>query len=659
MASRKDDVDPALALVPTGVFRAADFVEVSPGAVGRFQGAAMFLDVSGFTALSERLGQRGSTGTEELVGILNRFFEPAIDLVRGSGGEVVAFGGDAITAVWPGEGSLVAAAACAERLASLSRRRGQLHTSIGAFEFAVRIGVAAGSVDVAVEGRADRLVVLTHGDAIDRAVACEHEAALGSVVTREEPGGYPAPGVSGGRPPIGGVTPSVDPSPFAHPVTVERVRRGDTTLIDGHRRVTMVFAELPAVTPRTETEALDAVASSIRAVVDAALDLGGEIIQITGGDKGTVALLTFGAPTSSPDDTCRAVAAGMRLTGEVTGSAIGIGTGTVFAGQVGGSVRSVYTVIGDVVNLAARLMQRAEPGSVLVDEATASATAATFAYDGWQTVQVKGKDEGARVAHLVGQRGRVWPTNRLATDGPMLGRSEQLAHAERALEPREAGVRRVVIRGAPGIGKSRLGRAVADRAAARGWHVVAGGFVGFGDAPPYAGWQPVLRDILSTHGGGQAAVERLLPGSGDLTPLLGPILGLGLPETGRSAAIVGELRSELAEELAARVIEAAARERPVLIELEDWQWADRSSARLLDVLTTRSSEAPVTVLITQRHPQDGTPVPPREHDIVIDLAELDDAATRDVAVSVLARTGQSRDEERHRHDRRSSVPATR
>ena len=193
------------------------------------------------------------------------------------------------------------------------------------------------------------------------------------------------------------------------------------------------------------------------------------MIQITGGDKGTVALTTFGAPTSSPDDACRAVAAGMRLTGRLPGASTGIGTGTVFAGQVGGSVRSVYTVIGDTVNLAARLMQRAEPGTVLADETTAAAADSTFTFDDWQTAHVKGKDEGVRVARLVGQRGRVWPTNRLATDGPMLGRSEELAEAELALEPRNAGVRRVVIRGQPGsASRDSPGRSATERPHAGG-----------------------------------------------------------------------------------------------------------------------------------------------------------------------------------------------
>ena len=90
------------------------------------------------------------------------------------------------------------------------------------------------------------------------------------------------------------------------------------------------------------------------------------------------------------------------------------------------------------------------------------------------------------------------------------------------------------------------------------------------------------------------------------------------------------------------MIEAAALERPVMIELEDWHWADAASARLLDVVTRRPSAAPVTLVVTER-PVEGVPLEPRETDTVIDLTELDDVVARDVADSVLARLGQQAD----------------
>ena len=145
-------------------------------------------------------------------------------------------------------------------------------------------------------------------------------------------------------------------------------------------------------------------------------------------------------------------------------------------------------MIGDPVNLAARLMQAARPGAVLVDAITAGAAETAFHFDGWSEIVVKGKEDGVRVATVAGQRGSVWPANPLATDGPMLGRADELHAAEAVLTERPEGVRRLIVRGAPGTGKSRFARAVAGQAAARGWRVIAGGFAGLGEPVPYEGW---------------------------------------------------------------------------------------------------------------------------------------------------------------------------
>ena len=79
--------------------------------------------------------------------------------------------------------------------------------------------------------------------------------------------------------------------------------------------------------PETDTH------GAMQHVVRVTTSLGGEVIQVTGGDKGTVALLTFGAPTSSPDDATRAVAAAVRLVRALPTASAGVTTGMAFAGR--------------------------------------------------------------------------------------------------------------------------------------------------------------------------------------------------------------------------------------------------------------------------------------------------------------------------------------
>ena len=82
-----------------------------------------------------------------------------------------------------------------------------------------------------------------------------------------------------------------------------------------------------------------------------------------------------------------------------------------------------------------------------------------------------------------------------------------------------------------------------------------------------------------------------------------------------------------------------------MIELEDWQWADASSERLLRALSRRNLASAITLVLTQREPSEGATVAARPGDVVIDLRELGDDVVRDVAAAVLARTGRGADPE--------------
>ena len=610
--------DPVAALAPVALLDRITIGAVVPGGRCGFDGAAMFLDLGGFTAMSERLGRLGSKGTEELVGLLNAFFAPAVDLVRGSGGDVVAFGGDAITAVWTGEDASLTAEASGRGLLGLVGDLSPIGTSAGEVELNARIGVAAGALLCDVVGSTSRRLVVVHGPAVDGAVACEHRAALGTVVADHAPT----------APTDGGAATELHVDTLVHPVIADRLRRGDAGLIAAHRRVTTLFAQLG--------DAASAVDVASRAVA-AVEDLDGEVIQITGGDKGTVLLAAFGAPTSDPEDAPRAVAAASAIVAATPGGSVGVSTGTVFAGFIGSAQRGVYTVIGDSVNLAARLMQRAGAGVVVVDEATQRAASRQFAFAPAETAEVKGRSATVEVSEVVARRTRSWPTNRLASDGPLIGRDDELRLCEEVLDDDGARARRLVIAAPPGVGKSRLGRAVCEAAEARGWRVLASGFAGFGDATPYAGWQPILRSILDPRRPTDEAVEAALPGSGQLAPLLGPLIGEPLADNTTTHAMPGEIRSELAEDLAARLLDAASRARPVLVVLEDWHWADDASGRLLETIVSRATDARVVTVVTTRSLELGPTIHPHRFDVVLDLQELDPLAGRELAASAWAR----------------------
>ena len=185
--------DSLLTFVPRHV--AADILR-HPGSspVGReqrFDAAALFADISGFTPMSEALGRAGTRGTEELTVTLNGYFTRMIDLVHSYRGVVGKFGGDALTIIFPaqgkGSGAPRRAVACALAMQDAMVGYDAVATAVGTFRREAKIGVAAGAVlCTSVGDPATRLEYVVAGSAVDLCADAEHHAAPGDVVAHAD-----------------------------------------------------------------------------------------------------------------------------------------------------------------------------------------------------------------------------------------------------------------------------------------------------------------------------------------------------------------------------------------------------------------------------------------------------------------------------------------
>jgi class 3 adenylate cyclase len=237
--------------------------------------------------------------------------------------------------------------------------------------------------------------------------------------------------------------------------------------LDERRTATVLFADLSGYTAIAEE--LDP--EAVKRLLERVLTRLGEEVERHGGhvDKfiGDNVMAIFGAPLAHGDDPQRAVRAGLGMQaamseineplaaqhGVTFKLRIGINTGEVLAGNLGEG----YTVIGDSVNVAARLQAAARPGSVTVGEETYRATRAAIEYIPLEApLELKGKSEpvhaweaAAAVAVMTDARGVV---------APLVGRSQELARLHELLERvgREGAPHLVTVLGEPGIGKSRL-----------------------------------------------------------------------------------------------------------------------------------------------------------------------------------------------------------
>ncbi len=122
----------------------------------------------------------------------------------------------------------------------------------------------------------------------------------------------------------------------------------------------------------------------------------GHLLQLTIGDKGSYLYASYGAPVAHEDDMSRAVAAALDLRNLplemyfITEIQIGLSQGRMYTGAYGGSMRRTYGVLGDEVNLSARLMQHAQPGQILVKQHIADLTADQYNFQSIGQIKVKG-----------------------------------------------------------------------------------------------------------------------------------------------------------------------------------------------------------------------------------------------------------------------------
>ncbi len=557
----------------------------------------LFLDLAGFTSLSERLALHGTAGSERLGALIREAIGGSLDAVSAHGGDSLAFGGDAITAAFGGPAAWDRARRAAEDVIELVGATAGAPTPSGPAELSVRIGISAGRVTSLVCPARRRHVVVHLGRGLDAAVAAQGRAAVNAVVVER------VHDLVLGADRIDRVSslPAWAPRTL-HPVNALRVAGGRGPP-DEHRRITPVFISSPAVDDR-DPAALEAFAGFVTCATDLIDDLGGDVLHCGGGDKGVTLVAVFGTPVAHPDDAARAVHAVQRLRELVAVDfGAGIASGLVFTAAFGGRTRTFFSALGNAMNVAARLMVAAAAGATLVDERTAEAVAGLATFGQSYVPLVKGRSERVAVAEVLALQtaGRRFDSS---GDTPLVGRENELAAAEELLDGVSGGVGALLaIVGDAGSGKSRLAAEIARRAGVRGLRIRSSAFEAFGLGRPLAPFAELLRlglepMALTNADELGAAVTRALPNHPPLAPLLGPLLDVPVRDSGLTAGLREEERSELARRLVVDLL--CATTAPTLIVLEDLHWADELSIDLLGDLASRLSTTMLAVVTTSR-----------------------------------------------------------
>lgn len=603
--------------------------------------AVLFADVSGFTRLTERLCREGEVGVELLASTLNAYFGHVIDVITGLGGEVVKFAGDGLIAIWaqPAYEALTREQAerCAEQAArcALSLQRGLRDVSpvqVHGITMSMRIGIGLGAASLRqLGGQGGRWELAFSGPVVQQASLACPRAEPGEVVLSPSvcsrlaaraviaplPDGYArlldladqetAPVLA--KPVLfAAMIPAL--RACLPEVVLGRLDAGQSGWLTELRRVTVLFVKLPELdsAERSGERSGDAVPALLRALQAVIGRYEGDINKLHVDEKGAMLLAVFGLPPlSHPDDALRGVRAALLcqrvLAEHGERCAIGISTGHAFCGTIGNDTRREYTVLGDVVNLAARLMsaaaERGETHPILCDSITHEAARAGIEFGAPVMLSIKGK---ATPISTCTPRGEVsgnettTPPERLGTR--MQGRTEEMQRLTarlRAQLSQSGGL--VIIEGEAGIGKSCLSGQLLAQARQLGIDILYGGGDAIERSTAYFAWTRIFREIFGLPIDGSEADARkvrekileLLPEqavhSGQ-AELLGPVLRLRREAShdegdGWAAVMASRGAAEQRQSLLIQILTRLHERSPTLLLIENTHWLDSASWALL------------------------------------------------------------------------------
>jgi predicted ATPase/class 3 adenylate cyclase len=618
-------------------------------------GTLVSVDLSGFTSLSERLAAKGRAGAEELILAISGTFEALIGIATRRGGDVLKFRGDALLLLFDGDGHELRAAHASAEMQWFIEQTGTTMSSVGEVRLRMATGVYSGPVHFFVVGTTHRELVVT-GPATTETVRLEDAAEAGEVLVSAATAAALPPDALGGerdgarllvldaelqteaRPEPEASESDGDlvgyvPAPLRDHLAVE-AEEGE------HRQVTAAFVKWAGTDDLLEREGVDAVLAGLdhlgRVVGETAEELGVTWLESDVDVNGGKLYLVAGAPASAGADEERMLRAVRRIldAGGPLPLRAGVNRGPVFAGDIGASSRRTYAVMGDTVNLAARLTARAQTGQILATADVLDRSRTTFETT-HQPFLVKGKERPV-TAYSVGALVGVRDDER-RRDLPLVNRARELEALGAAIEAaRRRSTQVVEIVGEPGIGKSRLVEELRGRAV--GFQQLVARCEQYETAHAFFAVRSLLRPLvgITPEQTEREAGELLAAWVGAVMPDLAPWLPLlaipfeaEVPPTPESDTIDPAFRRD---RLHAAVDQFLTRVllMPTLILAEDGHWLDDASRYLLRHLAESATPRPWLVCVTRR--PEGEPVL-SDPWARLELAPLDGAEAAELALA--------------------------
>ena len=603
-----------------------DWLRSTPSATHReLEASLVFVDISGFTALTERLSKKGKVGAELMRDTLDGVFKALLDEAYDWGAGLLKWGGDALLLLFSGPGHEARACRAAWEMQRTIDHVGRLSVSGGTIVLRMSVGIGTGTFHFFMTGSVHRELLIA-GPAMSETLEIEGIADAGEIGISHE---------LAAKLDAACVGPAKEKALLlANPPDAARERAPDVGDVRGldiascipvaarahvlleksepeHRTITAAFIDMMDTDRLLEEIGPEGLARGLNermcAIQEAALRYEVPFYESDVGKSSVKALLTAGAPSSTGHDEERMLRTLREVMEEpgVVPMRIGVNTGKVFTGDFGPPYRRAYRVFGDAINTAARVMSKAEAGQILSTEIVLNRSRTLFDTVPIAPFAAKGKAEPVR-ASIVGPIAGVKEQQR--GEMPLVGRDGELRAVLEVVEQARSGIGSIVdITGASGLGKSRLVEEVIARCPdLRTLHTRCEEYE---SSTPYFAMRAVMRDVLGvdaeTHtdvvtGRLREKVGEVEPRLLEWLPLLAVMLGIDLPHTDATEALDERfLRDKLAE-VAMTFLELCLTGSPVMLVAEDVHFIDEASKDLLLRLSTAGADKRQILLVTHR-----------------------------------------------------------
>ena len=600
---------------------------------GEFAAVGMFLDLSGFSNMTDALMQHGQHGAEVLAGLMHGVFDPLVESIFEYGGKIVGFAGDGIMALYPIESDPRSTALRALTSAYVIQKRFEenptRHTVYGEFFISAKIGLASGSVSwgILCSPSCDQATYYFRGTAVDESAHAEHHAKARDILLTQsifellQDEIETIPFDSYWRFGDFRVSQRLDPKPVVFPsvdLNIARLFMPQEVIVEDvrgeFRQVVNLFMRFPDLSDAQLDDLM-------QKIFELRNKYGGLLSRTDFGDKGCNMLILWGAPVAYGNDIGRALNFLLDLKSAVD---FPITAGVTYyishAGYLGSSMYEDYTCYGWGVNLASRFMMNAPMGEIWVDDRIARRVSNWFEIEFLNSQMFKGFAAAQKV-HLLY---RHKPTAEPTYEGELVGREQEFAQLVSFIEPlwqnRFAGL--LLVSGDAGIGKGRLVSEVRSSKQFEGktvlWAICQADQIQRQSFNPLRGWLSRYFGISSS----QSFEERTTSFDRKLDELLSTTVDRELAhELERTRSILGALLDlywpeSLYEQLDPEgrynntflaliaLLKAESLRRPVILFMEDLQFIDTDTkdflARLKRAILAAQGTFPIAMIVTSR-----------------------------------------------------------